>query len=428
MRPLEKKKSPQARWQQPIAWFLTSQGITQVGSGLVQFALIWYVSNRTNSGASLMVITVASFLPQLLIAMFAGVWADRFNRKWIINLADGGIALVTLIIAILFYYGIENIWLIYIISAVRSLGGGIQGPAITAAIPQLVPRDQLVRINGIQGTIGNLTQLLSPLLGGLALALLPMFGIFFIDVTTAALAITILIFIPFPKTTSETLFPDGEERAAAPVDLTGADAPVDSNWESLKEGIRYIRESRLVSVLMLVYAAFMFLLSPVIVLMPIYLKRNFGEEPWRLTVAQTSLFAGMVVGGLVVSWIGKFKRKLNVIQTAGILIAFAAVALGLLGAFRSPLFVIFGSIAFVAGFMVPFYTTNVTVLLQEETTPDRHGRVFAVLYMIGSAAIPAGMLLFGPLADIIPIEVILFIAGALQLTIVYASRRMLPNA
>lgn len=426
MRALENRSYAHPRWQQSIAWFLTSQGITQVGSGLVQFALIWYVSNRTNSGSSLMVITIASFLPQLLIAMFAGVWADRFNRKWIINLADGGIALVTLLIAILFYRGIENVWLIYIISAVRSLGGGIQGPAITAAIPQLVPREQLVRVNGIQGTIGNLTQLLSPLLGGLALALLPMFGIFFIDVVTAALAITILIFIPFPKKSSPALFLDDD--AAAPVDLTGADAPADSNWESLKEGIRYIRESRLVSVLMVVYAAFMFLLSPVIVLMPIYLKRNFGEEPWRLTVAQTSLFAGMVAGGLVVSWIGKFKRKLNVIQMAGVLIALAAIALGLLGAFRSPLFVIFGAIAFIAGFMVPFYTTNVTVLLQEETTPDRHGRVFAVLYMIGSAAIPAGMLLFGPLADIIPIEVILFIAGALQLAIVYASRRMLPNA
>lgn len=434
--------NPKARgnWERSIGWFLTGQGVSQIGSGLVQFAVIWYVATKTGSGSAMTAVIVASFVPQLLVALFAGVWADRFNRKWIIALADAGIAIATLVIAILFMIGKQSIWQIYVISAIRSLGGGIQGPAVSAAIPQLVPREQLVRINGIQSTIGNATQLLSPILGGLALTLLPMFGVFMIDVVTATIAIILLVFIPFPKQHGLYVEPleklsEAEEMAkAATQSAVSSEVELnlgsgqESGWQSLKEGVRYIRESRLISVLMSIYAGFMFLLAPTITLMALYLKRNFGEEEWYLTVAQTSLFAGMVLGGLIVSWIGKFKHKLRVIQMAGFSLALAIIGLGLLGAFRSPLFSVFAAIAFVAGTVVPFYTTNVTVLIQEETPPDRHGRVFAVLFMVGSAAIPAGSIVFGPLADLISVEAILFATGLLQIALVLLSTRLLPDS
>ena len=100
MRPLQKKEGL-PNWEKTIIWFLAGQGISQLGSGLVQFALIWYVTIQTSSGSSLMVITIASFLPQLTIALFDGVWADRFNRRWIIILDDAGIDVATLVIALL---------------------------------------------------------------------------------------------------------------------------------------------------------------------------------------------------------------------------------------------------------------------------------------------------------------------------------------
>lgn len=423
------------QWKKTIFWFLTGQGISLLGSGLVQFAIIWYVTETMGSGTHMLFITLASFLPQLFIALVAGVWADRFNRKWIIMLADAGIALSTLFVAIMFMIKIESIWLIYLVSAIRSFGGGIQGPAVTATIPQIVPRENLVRYNGLQGTVGNVTQLLSPILGGAVLLFMPMYGVLLIDVATALIGISILFFLKIPKHAGKTL-PDAAALERADTVLHAPEAAVsfdadlhpasDSGLASLKEGIAYIRESRLISGLMIIYGIFMVLLSPTIVLMYLYIKRNFGGETWRMTVAQTSLFAGMMVGGLIVSWIGKFKNKLRVIQFAGFILSLTSIGFGFLGAFKSPLFVIFGAICFLAGTIVPFYTTNVTVLLQEETPPDRHGRIFAVLFMVGSAAIPAGTLLFGPLADIIPVEVVMFIAGSLQLVLIYVSTRLLP--
>ena len=162
-----------APWQKVITAFYASQTASTLGTGLVQFALIWYITFRTNSGLALTIMTIASFLPQLLIALVSGVWADRYDRRWVIILADGGIALASLAVAIIFINGYEHIWLIFLVSAIRSLGGGIQGPAITALIPQIVPRKSLIRVNGIYNTIGNITQLLSPILGGAMILILP---------------------------------------------------------------------------------------------------------------------------------------------------------------------------------------------------------------------------------------------------------------
>ena len=137
------------RWKGIGAAFLSGQAVSILGSGLVQFAIIWFVTLRANSGTALMIITLTSFIPQLVVAPFAGVWADRHDRRWLIILADSAIALVTLAMALLFLFGYDRVWMIYIAAAIRSLGGGIQSPAIKALIPQITPKSELVRINGI---------------------------------------------------------------------------------------------------------------------------------------------------------------------------------------------------------------------------------------------------------------------------------------
>mgnify|MGYP000854843736 CR=1 FL=1 len=133
-------KKQNERWKGIGAAFLSGQAVSILGSGLVQFAIIWFVTLRANSGTSMMIITLASFIPQLVVAPFAGVWADRHDRRWLIIMADSTIALVTLALAVFFFLGYDHIWMIYIAAAVRSLGGGIQSPAIKALIPQITPK------------------------------------------------------------------------------------------------------------------------------------------------------------------------------------------------------------------------------------------------------------------------------------------------
>ncbi|MDD2427803.1 MAG: MFS transporter [Eubacteriales bacterium] len=447
-----------APWQYVLTAFFSGQAASTLGTALVQFALIWYVTFRTNSGLALTIMTVASFLPQLLIALISGVWADRYDRRWLIILADGGIALASLAVAVLFINGYEHIWLIYLVSAIRSLGGGIQGPAITALIPQIVPKKHLIRSNGIHNTIGNITQLLSPVLGAAMIVILPIWAIFLIDVVTAAIAITIMLLLPLPSQhTGEVAnafgvnkrsddfvwgFPSGSAglstgtvEAISEEIPTAEDSCVSEAMEpheksrigEFKAGIRYIACRPFIRSLMTIYAMFMILLAPLAILLPLFIRRHFGLEVWYVTAAQTAFFAGMALGGFLVAAKGEFKSRIRIIRTVGLILAGLTLTLATLGITNVDNFVLFAIVLFFCGVVVPFYSTTVTVLLQENVESSLHGRVFAVLYMIGSAAIPLGTIIFAPLADVIRLEFVLFITGSLQLLILLWSWKKIPS-
>ncbi|MDR0760453.1 MAG: MFS transporter, partial [Treponema sp.] len=136
-------------WKMNTALFLGGQNISLFGSALVQYAITWHITLKTGSGMMLTAFVVTGFLPMFFISPFAGVWADRFNRKYLINIADAVIATMTLIVAICFIAGYEKLWLLLICAGVRSLGQGVQMPAVNAFIPMLVPQEHYTRINGI---------------------------------------------------------------------------------------------------------------------------------------------------------------------------------------------------------------------------------------------------------------------------------------
>src|SRR5512134_3911740 len=103
-------------WKKKTAIFLSSQTLSLFGSMLVQYAIIWYVTLTTQSGLILTVATISGFLPQIVISLFAGVWADRYPRKVLIICADVLTAVSTLILAVFFLLGYKELWLIFLVS------------------------------------------------------------------------------------------------------------------------------------------------------------------------------------------------------------------------------------------------------------------------------------------------------------------------
>ena len=189
-------------WKRNVALFLTGQTVSLFGSMIVQYAVMWYVTIETKSGLAVALYAVAAFLPQGLVSIFGGVLADRVNRRILVMTADGIIAAATLVLAILMMSGITDLWIIVLAVAIRSLGAGVQTPAVTAMIPQLTPPDQLMRINGIFGTIQSAMMLLAPAAAGVVFGLFGIVPVFFIDVVTAVIGIGILFFVtvrPSPR-------------------------------------------------------------------------------------------------------------------------------------------------------------------------------------------------------------------------------------
>nr|BFF10613.1 hypothetical protein GCM10025699_19160 [Microbacterium flavescens] len=129
---------------------------------LVQYAVFWYLTIEYRSGVYMMLAALFGFLPQAVVSIFGGVWADRHNRKYLIMGADAAIALSTLALALIMMTGFDAVWLLFAVMAVRSAGAGIQMPAVAALIPQITPTRNLIRVNGINGSIQSGMALLAP--------------------------------------------------------------------------------------------------------------------------------------------------------------------------------------------------------------------------------------------------------------------------
>ncbi len=383
--------------------FLTGQAVSLFGSALVEFAIIWHITLATKSGTVMTIGILCSFLPRLFISLFAGVWADRYNRKLLIILADAGIALVTLLLAIAFLSGFEEIWLIFIVLGIRSIGTGIQTPAVNAVIPQIVPAENLMKVNGINGSLQSFIMLLAPAGSGALLSLLPLGGIFFIDVFTALMSILILLRIPIKHHLDEK------------------DLSKTKYYTEIKAGLSYVKKNIFVREMLILYAFYFFLITPGAFLSPLFIARVFGDEVWRLTVNEIAFSLGTMLGGAFIAKWGGLKNRIDTIAISCFIIGFTHLALGISG------FYVFLLMIFLMGVFASFFSATEMTLFQENVEPNMQGRVFSLVQIVATAVMPVGMLLFGPLGDALKVE-ILFIACGILISIlgiyIYFNKRL----
>lgn len=397
-------------WLRKVVLFLSGQTVSLLGSMLVQYAVFWYLTITYQSGVIMALAAVFGFLPQAIVSIFGGVWADRHNRKLLIMAADASIALATLALAVILLSGYDAVWIIFAALAVRSAGTGIQMPAVSALIPQITPTRHLLRVNGINGTIQSAMALLAPagagaifawssaVNGGSAASLIP---IFLIDVVTAVIGIAILATIAVPT-----------------IRRVGAETP--GYFADLVDGIRYIAHHAFVRWLLVVFAIIFLLTVAPSNLTPLMLVRSFPagteQDVVNLAVLEVSFSIGMVLGGILVASFFARRSRIGMIIVSSLSFGALSIGLGL-----SANIWVFFAFMFLVGLAVPFFSTPSMTLLQETVEPERQGRVFGFVGIVMAVAMPIGMTVFGPLADIVEIEVLLVAAGLLTFTVIGAA-------
>jgi len=404
----ETEDAQKIHWKRNIILFLSSQTLSLFGSALVQYAIMWHITLTTQSGIMMTLFIICGFIPTFLLSPFAGVWADRFNRKSLIIIADAMIAVVTLILAITFLLGYQAVWLLFVIAAVRALGGGIQTPAVGAILPQIVPQDKLTKVNGINGSLQALMMFVAPIVSAALLTMATIEMIFFIDVVTAAIAIFILFF--FLK---------------IPLHKKAADTQNTGYLDDFKQGLVYIGQHAFLKSFFIFFAIFFVLMAPAAFLTPLQVTRTFGDDVWRLTAIEIAFSVGMMAGGgIIASW-GGFKNKVYTMAIASFVMALSTFALGIV-----PVFWLYLAIMAVFGVAMPVFNTPTTVMLQEKVDENYLGRIFGVFGMISTSMMPIGMLIFGPLADVVKVEWLLIGTGLLMLvlTVFFARNKRLVEA
>jgi DHA3 family macrolide efflux protein-like MFS transporter len=392
------------RWQAPFFTIWSGQALSLVGSALVSFALIWWLTEETGSATVLATASLAAHLPPIALGPVVGALVDRWRRRWILVVADGAIALLTALLALLYWRGIAETWHIYLILFARALGTAFHDPAMTASVSLMVPGEQLARIAGLDQTRQSVTEITGPVLGALLVALLPIQAILAIDVGTALLAIGPLLFIdvPQPPSGSASSEPEGGRTA--------------SGWRSVLwdtgAGFRYLWNWRGLSVLLVTIALIRLVNTPAWALIPLLIVDHFGGGPAEWGWFSVARHVGMLIGGLLMSTWGGFRRRM--ITMLGGLVILGLVNL-VRGVTPSNAYWLFLLAAFVSGPPASMFFAAFKAILQSAVPPEMQGRVFATQNSLSWAMVPVGLAVFGPLADAIGIRTLFFLSGVVFL-------------
>jgi len=382
----------------PFFTLWVGQMFSLLGSQLVQFALIWWLTQETGSATVLAIASIVGLVPQVVLGPFVGPLVDRWNRRHTMIVADAVVALATLVLALLFWSGRVEFWHIYAILFVRALGGTFHNPAITASTSLMVPPEHLTRIQGLNQMLNGGLNIISAPLGALLLSLLPIQNILLIDLVTAAIAIVAVFVVHVPQ--PQRVEPQREAVA--------------QYWHDLREGLRYTFSWRGLLILGVMAMLINLVLSPTLSFMPLLITEHFQGTAWHLSAVEAATGIGVLVGGLILSAWGGFKRR---IHTS--LMGVAGIGMGILlvGLAPASLFPLAVAGMGLAGVMMAFANGPIMAIVQAVVEPSMQGRVFTLMGSTSAAMMPLGLAIAGPLADVIGVRTWFLVGGIVTLAI-----------
>ena len=392
------------RWKAPFFTIWGGQALSLLGSQLVQFALIWYLTVQTGSATVLATASLVGLIPHVVLGPIVGTLVDRWNRRVIMIVADSIIALATVGLVVLFAMNIVEIWHIYVLMFIRSVAGGFHGNSMTASTSLMVPKEHLTRIQGINQMLNGGLNIVAAPLGALLLELLPMQGILGIDVVTAILAITPLFFFAVPQ-------PERIEQG----ELQGSDKP--TVWQDFASGLRYVFNWPALLIIASMAVVINFLLTPAFSLLPLLIKDHFNGSAIQLSWVNSAFGVGIILGGLLLGIWGGFKRK---IMTS--MLGLAGMGIGTLLMSQVPptgIYIAIGA-ALIVGIMQPITNGPIFAVMQSTVAPDMQARVFSLLGSAAAAMSPIGLLIAGPLSDKFGIQTWFLLGGTLCLLMAFA--------
>lgn len=379
-------------WKKKFALLWTGQFVSLISSSAVNFAIIIWLSLKTGSAEVLAFSAIAALFPQAVIGPFAGVFIDRWNRKLTMMLADGFVALCTLIMSVSFYLGYESLGLIYAMLALRSVGSAFHMPAMQASIPMLAPQSELLRIAGVNQIIQSVSSIAGPALGALAIGLTSVGNVLLLDILGAIVAITSLFFIRIPN-------PEvSQKEETSPQQV----------WNDMKTAFHEIVLNRGMAFLFLYSVIAMFCIMPVAVLFPLLTINHFGGGKFEMSLIEIVWGVGMLAGGgLLGIWKPRFS-KIVIINCMHIAIGITFSWSGLL---HSSQFIPFVVLTAVGGLSASLYNASFTTIIQEEISPNMLGRVFSMYYSFTIIPSVIGLLSTGFVADSIGINLTFVLLG-----------------
>ena len=422
-------------WIRRVVLLLIGQAFSLLGSNIVQYAIWWWIVLQTNSGMGMLLATLFGVVPQAIVSIFGGSWADRHSRKLLIMLPDMVIAVVTVVLSLSFAMGWVSLTMIFVVLFIRSAGGGVQTPAVQSFIPDVVPSGKLLRVNSIYGVINSANMIVAPAVAAVLINTVPLWSILLVDVTTAIIGVGFVALIKAPKKSAEDVArrmaeaENSGQPALEPMSDANADrsliAGVRRVFADLKDGFSYTwRRANLRNVVLGDTLVCFVAVAPMNLTLLLMTREYEGIDLnlgfINLTTASDKLAAnelgwsiGMLLGGALMSTIGaKLIRNMRVVAFGITLVGVSVVGLGVVHNLLAYLL-----IDVVNGLASAICMGPMRTIIQTEADEKMVGRVFGLDTTMSTLSMPLGMLIFAPLADVIPISLVFIIGGVLTLPI-----------
>jgi len=356
-----------------------SQTVSTLGTAMTNFTLIVWVYGQKGTASSITLLSICSLLPSILFSFIAGTIADKWDKKRIMLAADLIAALGTVTVLALHMLAALQIWHLYIIKFLLSFMNAFQGPASYVATSLLVPKEQYVRVSGLQAFSGSIVTILAPALGSAVLAFGGLQTVLLIDLTTFTIAFLILLFfikIPDMKQTAEKIR--------------------EPFVKSCMAGIRFLKEHTSLLRIILFFAFINFIAKMGgYGMLPALILGRTGNDQVALGMVEAAVGIGTLVGSVIVTLMKPAKSRIKVVFIAcGISFLLGDIGQSLTHAL--PLWMI---AAFTSNVPMAFLNANLTAIMRTNVPIEMQGRVFSARDTVQYSTIPIGLVLGGILAD-----------------------------
>lgn len=356
---------------------ILTQTLSLIGSRISGLAVGIWIFADTGNATPLTLVAFFSVLPQVLASTLSGVLADRWDRRYVMVLADAGQAAGTLLLLLSIASGQFELWHLYVITVIQAVFSVFQGPAFQASVTLLVPDAQRDRANAIQQMSSPAAGIIAPVLAGGVYAVVGLSGAIIIDLLTFVVAMIVIytVHIPRPEATAEGLAARG------------------SAWQEALAGLTYLRRRRTLLFLVLYIAMVNFLVGGSAALSTPYILARTDSEP-LLGLVLGIMNLGALLGAIFMGIWGGTRPRIHtmmpglMITCVFMMLAGMAQSWGLLAVFM------FGIL-----FPIPIINAAFMSMMQAKVAPDLQGRVFAVLGQLSMLLTPLAYLIVGPLAD-----------------------------
>jgi MFS transporter, DHA3 family, macrolide efflux protein len=382
------------KWQKSFFTMYIGQAFSLLSSSAVQFSIIWWITVQTGSAMALTVASVMGLLPQAVIGPFAGVLIDRYNRKTIMIIADSTVAVSSLMLGLSFFFTTPPLIFIYFILFIRALGETFHKPAMQAAIPQLVPKNQLTKAGGLGQMVQSACSMVGPMCGAFLMSIATLQYAMLVDVVGALLAVLTLSSVKISKHT-----------------VTSAKLNVISD---MKQGIKAMKANKALMKVSIPILLSTIVFVPMGTLLPLMVREYFNGTAWHNGIVQTLFSSGMLIAALIISITGGIKKQFLMIS-AGI---FALGICSLIGGMLPPsAFWLLCTVVFIMGTTGMLSNIPFIAYIQKTIPQENLGKVISLVTSVMSFAAPIGMFVAGPASSLIGISSWMICAGILMLVV-----------